>query len=329
LQAAHGRFLRYAATMKLVTPEEIDRALDFPALIDALSEAFRADIKIPPRAHIAIPRPDAEATLLLMPAWTEGTAEPYVGIKSIAIFPANLARGIPSLTGSYMLLSGKTGVPLAIMDGGLLTRWRTAAASALAARFLAREDASRHLIVGAGALAPFFARAFASVRPIREISIWNRTGKRAEDTSALLRAEGLPARAVPDLEAAVRKADIVTCLTGAEAPILHGAWLKPGAHVDLVGGFKPAMRESDDETLVRARIYLDTRHAMAEAGDLLGPLQRGVIAESDIQGDLFELCRGEVAGRGGADEITLFKSAGTAVEDLAAAILVWRRVGAG
>ena len=312
--------------MRVISADEVNRALDFPALIDALGDAFRAEIRIPPRAHVAIPRPGGEATLLLMPAWTEGAAESFVGIKAIAIFPANLARGIPSLTGSYMLLSGETGIPLAIMDGGLLTRWRTAAASALAARFLASEQASRHLIIGAGALAPFFARAFASVRPIREISIWNRTAERAENVAALLRADGLPARAVPDLEAAVRAADIVTGLTGAEKSVLQGAWLKPGAHVDLVGGFKPTMRESDDETLTRSRIYVDTRHAMEEAGDLLGPLQRGVIVESDIQGDLFELCRGEAAGRATPDEITLFKSAGTAVEDLAAAILVWRRV---
>ena len=312
--------------MRVISADEINRSLYFPALIAALDDAFRAKIVIPPRAHVAIPRPGAEATLLLMPAWTEGEAESFVGIKAIAIFPTNLARGIPSLTGSYMLLSGETGIPLAIMDGGLLTRWRTAAASALAARYLAREDASRHLIIGAGALAPFFAKAHASVRTIREISIWNRTASRAEEVATMLRADGLPARAVPDLEAAVREADIVTGLTGADQPVLHGAWLKQGAHVDLVGGFKPTMRESDDETLTRSRIYVDTRHAMEESGDLRGPLERGVIAESDVQGDLFQLCRGEVRGRSGAEEITLFKSAGTAVEDLAAAILVWRRI---
>jgi ornithine cyclodeaminase/alanine dehydrogenase-like protein (mu-crystallin family) len=312
--------------MRVISADEINRVLDFPSLIVALDDAFRAEIKIPPRAHVSIPRPGAEATLLLMPAWTEGEAESFVGIKAIAIFPTNLARGIPSLTGSYMLLSGETGIPLAIMDGGLLTRWRTAAASALAARYLARKDASRHLIIGAGALAPFFAKAHASAHPIREISIWNRTASRAEEVATMLRADGLPARAVPDLEAAVREADIVTGLTGADQPVLHGAWLKQGAHVDLVGGFKPTMRESDDETLTRSRIYVDTRHAMEESGDLRGPLERGVIAESDVQGDLFQLCRGEVRGRSGAEEITLFKSAGTAVEDLAAAILVWRRI---
>src|SRR5690606_5345371 len=143
----------------------------------------------------------------------------------------------------------------------------------LATRYLAREDASRHLIVGAGALAPFFAKAHSAVRPVRDIAIWNRTASRAEEVAAKLRADGLPAQAVADLEAAVREADIVTGLTGADKPVLKGAWLKPGAHVDLVGGFKPTMRESDDETIARSRIYVDTRHALEEAGDLLGPLQ--------------------------------------------------------
>jgi ornithine cyclodeaminase len=313
--------------MRVVSETEIAAALDFPALIDSLADAFRAEIAVPPRHHVAIPRPAAEATLLLMPAWTGTGDGSFVGVKVIAIFPSNLARGIPSLTGSYMLLSGETGEPLALFDGGALTRWRTAAASALAARFLARKDASRHLIVGAGALAPFFAHAHSAVRPLGEISIWNRTASRGEEMAARLRGEGLPARAVPSLEAAVRAADMVTCLTGSEAPLIHGAWLKQGAHLDLVGGFKPVMREADDAALTRSRIYVDTRGALAEAGDLLGPLQRRVIRESDIQGDLFELCRGQVAGRGGDEEITLFKSAGTAVEDLAAAILVWRRLG--
>ncbi|MEX2129286.1 MAG: ornithine cyclodeaminase family protein [Xanthobacteraceae bacterium] len=312
--------------MRVVSEAEIAAALDFPALIDALADAFRAEIAAPPRHHVAIPRPGAEATLLLMPAWTGEGEGSFIGVKVIAIFPANLARGIPSLSGSYMLLSGETGLPLAIMDGGLLTRWRTAAASALAARYLARADASRHLIVGAGALAPFLARAYSAVRPIREISIWNRTARRAEEVAAALNADGLPARAVRDLGAAVRSADVVTCLTGAEAPLVHGAWLKPGMHLDLVGGFKPNMREADDEALGRTRIYVDTRGALKEAGDLLGPLQRGVISETDIQGDLFELCRGRAQARRSNEEITLFKSAGTAIEDLATAILVWRRL---
>ena len=313
--------------MRVISQAELASALDFTALIDTLADAFRSEITVPPRHHVSIPHPGAEATLLLMPAWTEGGEESFIGIKVIAIFPTNLARGIPSLTGNYMLLSGETGVPLAIMDGGLLTRWRTAAASALAARYLARSDAVRYLIVGAGALAPYFARAFSVVRQVREISIWNRTAVRAETTAAALRAEGFPARAISDLETAVRAADIVSCVTGAEAPLVRGAWLKPGTHLDLVGGFKSNMREADNEAVARARLYVDTRGALKEAGDLLHPLRRGLISEADIQGDLFELCRGRAQARLTDEEITLFKSAGTAVEDLAAAILVWRRLG--
>jgi len=262
-----------------------------------------------------------------MPAWTGGESDAFVGIKVITIFPENLAKGIPSLTGNYLLLAGDSGLPLAVMDGGILTRWRTAAASALASTYLAREDASSHLIVGAGALAPYFARAHASVRPIRQTLVWNRTADRANAVAAEMNRHGLNARAVPDLEKAVGEADIVTCVTGAQSPVLFGKWLKPGVHVDLVGAFKPAMRESDDEVIRRSRIFVDTHHALHEPGDLIEPLRDEVISEADIQGDLFELCRGEVKGRGGRDEITLFKSVGTALEDLAAAILAWKRLG--
>lgn len=309
--------------MRILSADEVAAALEFPALIDALAEAFRAEIAVPPRQHLTIPQPGSEATLLIMPAWTGAGPSSFIGIKAIAIFPDNLARGIASLTGSYLLLSGATGLPLALMDAGELTRWRTAAASALAARYLAHAGARRHLIVGAGALASYFARAHAAVRPIEDVAIWNRTTARAEELAASLRQAGHEARAAADLEAEVRAADVITCVTGATAPLVQGAWLKPGAHLDLVGGFKPHMREADDAAVTRARIYVDTRGALLEAGDLLRPLQSGVIRESDIQGDLFQLCSGAVAGRAEPDEITLFKSAGTAVEDLAAAILVW------
>lgn len=310
--------------MRVIDGNGIAAALEFPGLIEALREAFRADIEIPERHHHYIARPDEEATILIMPAWTRGGAEAFLGIKVITIFPANLAKGIPSLTGSYMLLSGETGLPLAMMDGGMLTRFRTAAASALAASYLARENARRHLIIGAGALSPLFARAHACVRPIEESVIWNRTPDRAEAVVEELKPHGLNARIGGDLAVEVAAADIVTCVTGAAAPVLQGAWLTPGTHVDLVGAFKANMRESDDETMRRSRIYVDTEKALHEPGDLIDPLRDGVIRESDIQGTLFQLCRGEVAGRGGGEEITLFKSVGTAVEDLAAAIRVWR-----
>ena len=183
-------------------------------------------------------------------------------------------------------------------------------------------------MVGAGALAPYLIRAHASVRPLRKIVIWNRTQERAEALAAELSSQGFQARAADDLEAAMRAADIVSCATLSSSPLLRGSWLQPGMHLDLVGGFKPTMREADDKTLRLARIYVDTRAgALTEAGDIVDPLRRKVIREQDIQGDLFDLCRGRVKGREAPDEITLFKSVGTAIEDLATAMLIWRGLG--
>ena len=225
------------------------------------------------------------------------------------------------------MLSGETGLPLAAMDGGLLTRYRTAAASALAASHLAREDSRRHLVIGAGALSPLFARAMRAVRPIEETLIWNRTRPRAEAVVAELATHGIEATIAPDLEAAVRSADIVTSVTGALAPFLKGEWLSPGTHVDLVGAFTPKMREADDDAIRRAKVYVDTRAgALKGSGDIAIPLKKKIIKATDIRGDLFELCRGRAKGRRRKDDITLFKSVGTAIEDLAAAMLVWQRL---
>jgi ornithine cyclodeaminase/alanine dehydrogenase-like protein (mu-crystallin family) len=229
--------------------------------------------------------------------------------------------------GLYLLLDGKTGEPQALIDGQRLTQWRTACASALAASYLARADASRLLIIGAGALAPFLAKAHSAVRPIRQIRIWNRTFANAEKVAAQLKAEGLEVEAAADLEQALGEADIVSSATIATTPLVTGALLRPGTHVDLVGGFAPGMRESDDDAIRRARVYVDTRAgATKEAGDIVQPLASGVLKPQDILADLHELARGEKKGRGGADEITLFKSVGAALEDLAAGIEVYKKL---
>ena len=313
--------------MRIVSPDDIARVLTYPALIDALDEAFRGDIALPLRHHHTIPRADGDATLLLMPAWTE-SGEPFLGCKVVTVFPGNAARGVPSLHGTYLLMSGETGAPLAAIDGRALTAWRTACASALAARYLAHEEASHLVMVGAGALAPHLIRAHKSVRPITRVTLWNRTRSRAVQTGFALAASGIEVDIGDDLEAAVKEADIVSCATLSTEPLIKGQWLKKGTHVDLVGGFTPQMREADNAAIKRAYVYVDTRAgAMKEAGDIVQPLRRKVIAKSDIQGDLFDLCRGKTKGRRRKDEITLFKSVGTALEDLAAAMLVWRGLG--
>jgi ornithine cyclodeaminase/alanine dehydrogenase-like protein (mu-crystallin family) len=313
--------------VRVIGADDIGRLLTYPALIDALAQAFRDDIVVPVRHHHTIAQPGADATLLLMPAWT-ATGQNFIGCKLVTVFPDNAKAGRPSLYGTYLLASGETGEPLAVMDGRVLTAWRTAAASALAARHLARADAAHLVMVGAGALAPHLVCAHACVRPIETVTLWNRTRARAERLAADLE-DRFAVDVADDLETAVRQADIVSCATLSAEPLVRGAWLKPGAHVDLVGGFTPGMREADDEAVRRARIYVDTRTGtVKEAGDIVDPIRRGLIKEDDIQGDLFDLCRGVEPGRKTAAETTLFKSVGTAIEDLAAAMLVWRRLGA-
>jgi ornithine cyclodeaminase len=311
--------------MRSITAEEIDRVLTYPALVEALRAAFAAKITVPVRHHHAI----GNAMLLLMPAWTAGAKgeEPFLGTKIVTVFPDNGKLAKPAVLGSYILMSGATGEPLAVMDGTSLTRWRTACASALAASYLAREDAAHLVMVGAGALAPYLVRAHAAVRPIRRVTLWNRTRGRAVQAAFALAVSGLEVEVVDDLEPAVREADIVSCATLSATPLVQGKWLKKGTHLDLVGGFTPKMREADDDAVKKARVYVDTRAgATKEAGDITQPLKSGALKKDGIHADLFELCREEKKGRGGNMQITLFKSVGTAIEDLAAAMLVYQQL---
>lgn len=314
-----------SAAPSIVDARTVERTLDFPSLVRALDEAFKAGREVPLRHHHPIPQPAGrDAMLLLMPAWSRGGA---VGIKIVTVYPDNGRRGLPAVIGTYLLLDGATGAPRAVIDGSMLTVRRTAAASALAASRLARADAHRLVMVGTGALAPHLVRAHAAVRPIREVLVWGRRREAAAALASMLAAEGFDARPADDLAAAVRSADVVSCATLANEPLVKGEWLAPGSHLDLVGGFTPTMREADDEAVRRARIFVDTREgALHEAGDIVQPIAAGVIAASDVVGDLFDLARGTVTGREQPDEITYFKSVGTALEDLAAAELVVSRL---
>jgi alanine dehydrogenase len=306
--------------MRIIGPTEIDRALAYGPLIERLREAFRSGGEVPVRHHHTVPTPGAaDATLLLMPAWQTGR---HIGVKIVTVFPDNGGRNLPAVMGSYLLLDGQTGTPLAQIDGPALTARRTAAASALAASYLARADAARLLMVGTGALAPHLIPAHAATRPIREVQVWGRDPAKAQWLAERLNRPDFSVSATADLEESVRWAAIVSCATLARQPLVKGAWLQSGVHLDLVGGFTPDMREADDDAVRRARIYVDTRAgATVEAGDIVQPLRNGVIVDADIRGDLFDLTRGAAMGRGGADEVTLFKSVGTALEDLAAAQL--------
>ncbi len=322
--------------MRMIDARQVDENLSFPGLVETLRTAFAEGAIQPVRHHHAIDRPDgAASTLLLMPAWTDferaGTSDGgHVGIKIVTVSPDNNKVGKPAVMGLYLLLDGKTGEPQALIDGQRLTQWRTACASALAATYLARSDAERLLIVGAGALAPFLAKAHSAVRPIRHVTIWNRTPENAEKVVTGLRTDGIDASvAKGGLDDAVGEADIISAATISSQPLIKGALLRPGQHVDLVGGFTPQLREADDEAIRRSRVFVDTMAgATKEAGDIVQPIASGVLSVEAIVADLHALARGEASGRSDDSEITLFKSVGAALEDLAAGIAVFRGVSA-
>ncbi len=312
--------------MRTINAKEIAAGLTPSKVADVLDAAFRSEINTPIRHHHTIERPDGEqATLLLMPAWHAISSDgpKYIGIKIVSVFPHNTKRSAPTIMGTYLLLSGATGEVKAMLDGPAITSWRTAAASALASRFLSRKDSKTLAMIGSGSLAPYLVKAHVAERPITEITIWNRKPEMAATLAEQLRVFYKGAKevsATTDLEQAVRGADIVSSATLAQEPLIKGDWLKDGAHVDLVGGFTPQMREADDTAIRRASVFVDTREgACHEAGDIVRPLKSGIIQMNSIKADLFDLCRATHPGRATANEITLFKSVGTALEDLALA----------
>lgn len=309
--------------MILIDAAELERTLQPAALVQALHAMFRKGCEMPVRHHHSVPvSGGADGTLLLMPAWQPGG---LLGVKTVTIYPDNPAGGLPTVMGFYALMSAATGELLALMDARVLTARRTAAASALAAGFLARKDAAHLLMVGTGALARHMIRAHAAARPIRKVTVYGRSPEKANRIVADLRGPSFEIAPTTDLRKAVQAADIICCATTATEPVIRGEWVRPGTHIDLVGAFKPNMREADEAAVARARVYVDSRAgALHEAGDLLIPLRQGVIGEQHIQGDLSELCREQISGRGTAEEVTLFKSVGMALEDLAAAELAYR-----
>ncbi|MCG6858260.1 MAG: ornithine cyclodeaminase family protein [Salaquimonas sp.] len=308
--------------MLVLDEKHTHNALPMKELVEALRAMFAADCEMPVRHHHTVQVPgEPDATLLLMPAWQ---TRAFMGVKVATVFPGNAARGKAAVNAAYVLMSAANGEMLAMIDGGELTARRTAAASALASDYLARKDAGHLLVVGTGRLALNLVEAHAAVRPIRWVTIWGRSREKAEAVAERAAAAGFEAEAADDLEAAVRVADIVSCATLSSDPLVKGAWLKEGAHLDLVGAFTPTMRESDDEAMRRASVFVDTRAgATKEAGDIVLAMQSGALKESDIVAELAELTRGRHKGRASDSEITVFKSVGAALEDLAGAVLAY------
>jgi alanine dehydrogenase len=303
--------------VRIISASDLEEALDYPSLVERLRGLLRAKAASPMRQHYELPDAgEGPATLLVMPGWLDRR---FIGVKVVSVVPENASRGLATVMGSYLMLDGRSGRPIALMDGPVLTRRRTAATSALAAKYLARPDSERLLMVGTGAMAPYLIEAHASVRPIASVLVWGRNEAKAKTLARRMNRSDLRVEATSDLEGAVRGADIVTCATLSQVPLVHGCWLTAGTHLDLVGGFTPAMRETDDDAVRRGRLFVDDRDsAMSEAGDVVQPIEDGVITADDVAGDLGDLVRGQRDGRRFYDQVTIFKAVGTAIADLAA-----------
>lgn len=310
----------------IVSAEQVAAALPWRVLIDALDDIFTRQVVNPIRHHHAIQVPDSpEATLLLMPCWLEGE---YLGVKQVNVFPGNGALGLPGLTSHYLLSDAKTGLHLAQMDGNEITGRRTAAAAALGARYLARKDSKRLLIVGTGRIARKVIPAMCCVLPIEQIDIWNVRPESAEKLAHELTNKGLNARCVTDLSQAVGEADVISCSTLSTTPLIYGEWVRPGTHIDLIGSFTPTMREANNTLMQKAAVFADIREAaLHETGDLIIPIEQGAITEKAVLADFFDFCNGRHAGRDALAQpqkaITVFKAVGSSIEDLAAAIQVY------
>lgn len=306
--------------MRHFDAEQVHRALDYPGLVEALRTAHRKGAM--PQMHVTVlsDSEKEENKFVSLLSWATGDV---IAVKMVGVFPGNPGLSPPqaSVQGLVALFDGKTGGALATCDGAALTFRKTAADSALGVDLLANPDAEVLLVVGAGGLAPHVIEAHTSVRPsIRKVLIWNRNFAKAEVLASELRKGGREISAVSDLDNAVAQADIISCVTMATEPLIRGALLKPGTHVDLIGAYTPEMREADNDVVRRAgRLFVDTRNNSEGSGDVAGPLAAGIITRTDIVADLFELCSGLNPGRRSPDEITVYKNVGGGHLDMFAA----------
>ncbi len=311
--------------MRFISANDIEAVFGYTEFLPLLKEAFLGEFTVPQRHHYEYENGVGEntSTLLLMPAWSKGQ---YVGIKTVTVSPYNGEFDLPSIQGIYTLIDAKNGLVKTQMEAKMLTVKRTAATSALASLYLSRTDSSTLLMVGTGALAPELIKAHHHVRPIKRVLIWGRNPGKAEAVKEQLSGFPMEIEVATNLEEAVSQADIISVATLSQEPLVLGKWLTPGQHLDLVGAYRPDMRETDDEALKRSSVFIDHPGALKESGDLAIPLAEGVITEKEIKGELKILCKAGQLARTDQAEITLFKSVGHALEDLSAALYVMRKI---
>ena len=286
------------------------KSIDWNGIISALDQGFASGVETPPRQkHTTDP---SGSKLIVMPAWGY---KGYGGLKVITTTPNNETNDLPYIQGVYHLFKIADGQFAIEIDGAFLTNLRTAAASALASSYLSKKDSKGLLMVGAGNLAPYLIAAHKAIRPIEEVYVWSRNHVNAVE---LAKAHGYTA--VKDIANVASKVDIISCATPSTSALVLGDMLHPGQHIDLVGGFTPAMRETDDAVIHMSTVFVDVEMALEEAGDLIQPMHHGTWRRNQLKGTLYDLCTQKITGRSSDEEITLFKSVGTALEDLVAAV---------
>lgn len=312
--------------MRVIDADEVKKSLNFSTLIPGLKAAFSSDFGMPQRSLYHLPTDEGQDdSFAVLPAWNNEV----MGVKAFTHLPANPSKGLETLSSKLMLFSRQTGAPLALVDGTELTFWRTAAVSALAADYLAKPDANTLLLYGTGKLAPFMAVAHAEVRPIKTIYVTGRSAEKIAETVETIQQmrPDIEVKAVSDADSVIGSADIISCATGSPEPLFSFNQVHKGAHIDLVGNHSRDRRECDSESVINSSVYIDSRlNVLNEAGEILIPISEGKFDQEQVKGELAELCSGEVSGRQNNDEVTLFKSVGTALSDLAAAYLVYQAV---
>ena len=307
--------------MKVYDRENVASSLQYGILIEALRKAFSSKITAPERVQHTIKNKNgSDATLLLMPAWKIGE---HIGIKIVSVFPENTTNNMNAVHANYFLTNANDGKPVAVMDGTELTLRRTACASALAADYLVNKNVDTLLMIGTGNLAPHMIKAHCVVRNYSRILIWGRNEEKAERLALSLNIKDKEILAKNDIKEALNVADVISCATLTQKPLIMGDWITPGQHLDLVGAFTPDMAEADSKAIAMSKVVVDTYEgALSESGELINALKEGLIKKKHILSDLRELVLEEKKIRKDSNDITLFKSVGTALEDLAAAELV-------
>lgn len=311
--------------MQQIDSQTIFDHLPYEDFIPFLRESFTTEHTVPSRMYEQFGNSvaDIPSTLLLMPAWQDGK---YLGIKAVTVSPHNSRFDLPSIQGVYLLFDTETGTPLVTYDASAITARRTAAKSAVTSSFLSREDAEVLLMVGTGTLSTELIQAHCTVRPIKEVIIWEHTEGKGQQVIERLPDMKQKFSVTNNLSEIVPKADIISVATLSVEPLVEGKWLQSGQHIDTVGAYRTDMREADDEVLKRSTLFIDHDDAYHESGDLAIPLENGVISKDDIKATLFDLCNGRKGGRETTEEITFFKSTGHALEDLSAALFVYRQL---